>query len=196
MPDKTSFSQLTKRELEICRLIAKGLSSERIAKLLYITEGTVKNHTLSIYEKTGIRNRTKLAVKYAVEYAQVDTDVSSPINSELSEQPDAKLRLVGLLGLPDEISLSLEGNPFIIGRFDASVGYKQCDYEFDKTTKAISRRHASIERTAYGYAIMDLNSRAGTYVNGKRIMPGELCQIRHGDRVSFGNAGAEYVFEG
>ena len=61
---------------------------------------------------------------------------------------------------------------------------------------AVSRRHASIENTSFGTAVMDLDSRAGTYINGDRIMPGDLYAIKRGDRVSFGTAGADYVFEG
>ena len=192
----TCFDQLTKRELEICGMITKGLYSGQIAKLLHLSEGTVKNYSTSIYEKTGVRNRAELAAKYTAEYAQVETDMGPPDVTGPSIQASAKLRLVGLPGLPDDIPLLFQGRPYVIGRFDASVGYKQCDFEFDKSTRAVSRRHASIERTAYGYAVVDLNSRAGTFINGNRITPGESCLILTGDRLSFGNAGADYVFEG
>ena len=67
---------LTRRELEICALIAKGMNSRQIAKLLFLSDGTVRNHITSIYEKTGAQNRTQLAVKYMAEYAQAETDVS------------------------------------------------------------------------------------------------------------------------
>jgi len=87
------------------------------------------------------------------------------------------------------------GKQFVIGRFDVRVGQKQSDFEFEKSTKAVSRRHASIERAANGYTIVDLDSRAGTYVNGTRIKSGESFPIRNGDRVSFGVAGADYILE-
>ena len=196
MANKTAFDQLNERELDICGMIAKGLSSEHIAKLLHLSIGTVKNCTSVIFQKTGVRNRAQLAAMYTAEFAQVDTDIGSRPDTQPSEQADAKLRLVGLYGLPPEIPLTFQGKPFVIGRFDVSVGYKQSDFEFEKTTIAVSRRHASIERTVRGYAIVDLNSRVGTFVNGKKITPGEMCYIQHGDCISFGNAGAEYVFEG
>ena len=187
---------LTKRELEICGMVAKGLSSAQIAKLLFLSEGTVKNYITSIYEKTGIRNRAELAAKYAREYAHVDTDISEPSgHTNPSVKPDAILRLVGLDGLPDVIPIVFEGRPFTIGRFDVSVGHKQRDFEFERSTKAVSRRHASVERTPHGCMLVDLNSSAGTFVNGNRIIPGEPCLIKQGDRVSFGTAGADYVFE-
>jgi len=196
MRDKSCFDLLTERELEICGMIAQGLKSEHIAKLLHLSLGTVRNNTTVIIEKTNTRNRTKLAAKYIAEYAHIETDVDPSNEPGLSPLPSAKLRLVGLSGLPDEIPLIFQNMPFVIGRFDVRVGNKQCDFEFAKATKAVSRRHASFVRTACGYAVEDLNSRAGTFVNGKRVMPGELCPIKTGDRVLFGNAGAEYVFEG
>ena len=196
---KPRFDQyLTKRELEICGMIAKGLSSEKIAKLLFLSEGTVKNYITSIYQKKGVKNRAELAATYALEYEQAETDIDmfESTNTDNSEHIDAVLRLVGLNGLPDVIPLRYQGVSFTIGRFDVSVGRKQCDFEFSKETKAVSRRHASIEHTFQGYVVKDLDSRAGTYINGRRIMPGEHCPIKNGDQISFGNAGAEYVFEG
>ena len=188
---------LTKRELEICRLIAKGWSNEQIAKLLFIAKGTVKGHITSIYDKTGARSRVEIAAMYNKIFAKADTDMSdtSQEPSDPAVRADAKLLLAGRQGLPDVIPVIFGRRPFVIGRFDISVGRKQCDFEFKEDTKAVSRRHASIERTASGYAIVDLNSRAGTFVNGNRIIPGEQCPIRNGDRVSFGNLGADYVFD-
>ena len=188
-----SFDHLSKRELEICGLIAKGLGSEHIANLLHLSIGTVRNYISFIYRKTGIHNRAQLAAIYKAEYEQADADLRN--SSEPSGKSGVTLRLVSLSDLPDEIPLMLHGRPFFIGRFDAGVGYKQCDFEFEKAIKDISRRHASIMRTARGYTVIDLNSRTGTFVNGKRMTPGKSCLIQPGDLVSFGSAGAEYVFE-
>lgn len=57
-----AFSELTKREGEICRMLAEGYTNSQMAKLLYISEGTVKNYISSIYDKTGIRDRAQLAL--------------------------------------------------------------------------------------------------------------------------------------
>ncbi len=56
------FSDMTEREKEICTLLAKGYSNRQIADELYISEGTVKNYISSIYDKTGIHDRSKLIV--------------------------------------------------------------------------------------------------------------------------------------
>ena len=45
---------LTKRELEVLRLIARGMSDEAIAQKLCLSTGTVKNHLFSLYANTGL----------------------------------------------------------------------------------------------------------------------------------------------
>lgn len=192
---------LTKRELEICGLIAKGQNSWQIARHLHISEGTVKNHISSIFDKTGIRNRTELATKYILEYEQAVTDIldlpstDETLDHGCQASHIATLRLLGNNNLPNIIPLIFREQPFVIGRFDISIGRKQCDFEFERTTKAVSRRHAAIERLSSGFAITDLNSRAGTFLNGERIPPESRCAIKHGDKISFGIAGADYIFE-
>ncbi|MDL2234505.1 FHA domain-containing protein, partial [Ruminococcaceae bacterium OttesenSCG-928-L11] len=80
-------------------------------------------------------------------------------------------------------------------RFDVRVGMRQNDFEFEKDTKAVSRRHAVIQNTGNGYVVLDLNSKAGTYINKTRILPNQPHPLNVSDTVAFGNAGAEYVFE-
>lgn len=56
------LADMTDREKEICTLLSKGLNNRQIADELYISEGTVKNYISSIYDKTGIHDRSKLIV--------------------------------------------------------------------------------------------------------------------------------------
>jgi DNA-binding CsgD family transcriptional regulator len=53
---------LTKRELEVLRLLAQGLSNPGIAKTLTISLNTVKRHVLNIFNKLGVNDRTQAAV--------------------------------------------------------------------------------------------------------------------------------------
>jgi len=56
---------LTDREMEVLRLVAQGLNNRDIAKQLFISENTVKNHIRNILEKLHLHSRME-AVVYAV----------------------------------------------------------------------------------------------------------------------------------
>lgn len=66
-------SSLTKREMEILTLMAKGMSNKEIASHLNIVEGTVKLHVSSVLSKLGVLDRTQ-AVLLAVKQGLVDLD--------------------------------------------------------------------------------------------------------------------------
>lgn len=57
-----SWDELTPREQEVLRLIAKGASNREIAQSLYISEGTVKNHVTNILNRLNLRDRTQAAI--------------------------------------------------------------------------------------------------------------------------------------
>jgi two-component system NarL family response regulator len=57
--------RLTDREMEVLKLVAKGLNNRDIAKELFISENTVKNHIRNILEKLQLHSRME-AVVYAV----------------------------------------------------------------------------------------------------------------------------------
>jgi NarL family two-component system response regulator LiaR len=52
---------LTRRELEILQLVAKGYSNGQLARMLWVTEQTVKFHLSNIYRKLDVSNRTEAA---------------------------------------------------------------------------------------------------------------------------------------
>jgi DNA-binding NarL/FixJ family response regulator len=54
---------LTKREVEILRLMAGGYSNREIAEAIGTAEGTVKNHASSILSKLGVRDRSRAVLK-------------------------------------------------------------------------------------------------------------------------------------
>lgn len=55
--------KLTSRELELLTAVYRGLSNPDIAKKLYISESTVKQHLSHIYKKTNVKNRYELIQK-------------------------------------------------------------------------------------------------------------------------------------
>jgi len=64
-PQQVPAPRLTDREMEVLRLVARGLNNRDIAKELFISENTVKNHVRNILEKLQLHSRME-AVVYAV----------------------------------------------------------------------------------------------------------------------------------
>lgn len=62
---------LTKREIEVLKLLAEGLFNKEIAYTLSISEKTVKNHISNIFKKINVSDRTQAAV-YAIKHNIVD----------------------------------------------------------------------------------------------------------------------------
>lgn len=60
-------AELTARELEVVRLVARGLDNREIAGTLFLAEGTVRNLISRLLEKLNLKDRTQLAV-YAVKH--------------------------------------------------------------------------------------------------------------------------------
>ncbi|MDF5751370.1 response regulator transcription factor [Spongiactinospora sp. TRM90649] len=64
-PPQLPVPRLTDREMEVLRLVAKGMNNREIAKQLFISENTVKNHVRNILDKLQLHSRME-AVVYAV----------------------------------------------------------------------------------------------------------------------------------
>lgn len=69
--DPVQSTSLTARELEVLRLVARGMSNRDIAKELFISENTVKNHIRNILEKLQMKSRMEAAM-YAVRSKLID----------------------------------------------------------------------------------------------------------------------------
>ena len=63
--EKSEEEVLTRREIEVLKLVAEGLFNKEIAFKLSISEKTVKNHVSNIFKKIGVFDRTQAAV-YAI----------------------------------------------------------------------------------------------------------------------------------
>jgi len=76
---------LSERELDVLRLLARGLANKEISRDLGIAEKTVKNHVSSILGKLGVQSRTQAAL-YAGRVGVV------PVNQLGAPQPDDERR--------------------------------------------------------------------------------------------------------
>ena len=79
-PSEDWLSDLSERELDVLRLIARGMSNKEIANELVISEGTVKSHVSNILSKLHLAHRTQAAL-YALKRGLVpldDPDITEP----------------------------------------------------------------------------------------------------------------------
>lgn len=56
------IENITKRQRDVLRLIAEGLSNKEIARKLNISPNTINTHVLTLFHITGVKNRTQLAI--------------------------------------------------------------------------------------------------------------------------------------
>jgi DNA-binding NarL/FixJ family response regulator len=70
---RSLLPSLTDRELDVLKLVAKGLTNREISEELYISENTVKNHVRNILEKLHLHSRME-AVVYAMREKLLDVD--------------------------------------------------------------------------------------------------------------------------
>lgn len=60
-PEPREAGEMTKREREVCRLVAEGMSNKEIAQRLHVSTNTVKGHVHHILEKLALHSRVQLA---------------------------------------------------------------------------------------------------------------------------------------
>ena len=81
----------------------------------------------------------------------------------------------------------LEHLPITVGKLKGKAGILLTD-------SSVSRLHARFESSENGVCIRDLNSRNGTLVNGRKLSPNEIEEIKEGDLLQFGRERFRYGF--
>ncbi|MEW5958985.1 MAG: response regulator transcription factor [Chloroflexota bacterium] len=70
-PNTTIATELSDRERDVLRLLARGLNNTDIAQQLHLSEGTVRNYVSAVFAKLGVSDRTQAAV-IALRHGLVD----------------------------------------------------------------------------------------------------------------------------
>ena len=70
-PDTSIATDLSDRERDVLRLLARGLSNADIARQLHLSEGTVRNYVSAVLAKLGVSDRAQAAIM-ALRYGLVD----------------------------------------------------------------------------------------------------------------------------
>lgn len=71
--ERPKEERLSYRELEVLEMVCKGMNNQEVAKSLFLSEKTVKNHLTNIFRKIGVTDRTQ-AVLYAIKNKMVLID--------------------------------------------------------------------------------------------------------------------------
>jgi DNA-binding NarL/FixJ family response regulator len=72
-PGTMDNDKLSNREVEVLRLIGKGMSNAEIARNLFLSEKTVKNHLTNIFRKIQVTDRTQ-AVLFAIKHKIINVE--------------------------------------------------------------------------------------------------------------------------
>ena len=86
---KGGTARLTRRELEVLRLV-EGRSNRQVAKLLWVTDETVKFHLANVYRKLGVSSRSE-----AVAWARAAGLLEPAVDAEYVELAGARVPLAG-----------------------------------------------------------------------------------------------------
>ncbi|NNJ11627.1 FHA domain-containing protein [Chloroflexales bacterium ZM16-3] len=103
--------------------------------------------------------------------------------------PTAGVQSISLVVINSGRRINLEaGEELVVGRKDNQRGiFPDVDLGLDGGYDAgVSRRHAIITPYGQGYALEDLASANGTFVNGRKLPPQSPAPIQHGDELKFG----------
>lgn len=153
----------------------QNLRIARIINQLNMQSVSIENIYNQLNEaKDEVDYKTEYKVKYDAEDETDDTFIDFNKNKEIT------MRLVGI-NTPVRYEIVIDKDEYTIGRkresVDGVIGF----------SKMIGRMHCKIIRRGEQFAIIDLNSANGTFINGERIQPEKIYSLRGRDIIGIAN---------
>jgi len=112
-------------------------------------------------------------------YENPFADIDERTIISMTDASNINLNVAALYVLENEtriMQILIDKDAYVLGRKRDEV-----DFAFDD--KGISRVHASIVFDGRGYFVTDKGSSGGTFINQKRLTPGEPTEIKNGDTL-------------
>ena len=121
---------------------------------------------------------------------------AAPEQDSVSSTTIESNEVVAVLIAPNGKTHPLSGQMIILGRNSAKKNINNdIDLSELDVKKIVSRRHASIRHEGDEYILNDLDSRNGTFINGKRLASSEIHKLMPSDIIEFGLGGVKMRFE-
>jgi len=79
---------MTKREMQIAKLVCRGLGNEDIAKTLNIRHGTVKTHIRNLYRKLWVHNKISMLLRFIQDASIFFSNPDSPLQMLIDANRD------------------------------------------------------------------------------------------------------------
>lgn len=83
--------RMTKRELQIAKLICRGMSNEEVAQSLGIRHGTIKTHIRNLYRKLWVHNKISMLLKFIEDAGVLYDNSNSPMEMIMESKQEVSV---------------------------------------------------------------------------------------------------------
>lgn len=174
-------SQLRAELLKTIRMMPALESPKTTALAEYLMDGTLTLDDLCAKMKTpAAAPASKSGWKTVERTTAVHTQPQKPETPESPKEPKT-MRIVAM-NAPKRVEFVVDKDHYLIGKIGAKV-----DAEID-FNRMISRTHCCVDRSGEQFAVMDLGSTNGTFLNGDKLQPNHPKKLKDGDMLRLANS--------